>query len=166
MARSCRRQVLHVLHDRGRGGPARRNAFALARAAALEDSPEDSPEARAPQSVQSVPREQSVYSAPGPPSSQPPSLAYRHVSVQSPAAGGGGDGDGGGGGGRGRGGGGGDGDGGGGGGATVGRSEAQMLKPPDTTLPSDCHVIESPVLIRTLMGALSDPRYCVDPKLR
>ena len=116
MARSCRRQVLHVLHDRGRGGPARRNAFALARAAALEDSPEDSPEARAPQSVQSVPREQSVYSAPGPPSSQPPSLAYRHVSVQSPAAGGGGDGDGGGGGGRGRGGGGGDGDGGGGGG--------------------------------------------------
>ena len=34
---------------------------------------------RGPQSTQSVPREHEEYSAPGPPSSQSPSLLYRHV---------------------------------------------------------------------------------------
>ena len=37
---------------------------------------------RGPQSVQSVPRLQDANSAPGPPSSQPPSEAKLHVSVQ------------------------------------------------------------------------------------
>jgi hypothetical protein len=40
---------------------------------------------RRPQSVQSVPRLQSEDSAPGPPSSQNPSEAYAHVSVQAGA---------------------------------------------------------------------------------
>ena len=40
-----------------------------------------------PQSEQSVPKGQSVYSEPGPPSSQMPSEAYRQVSVQRPVAG-------------------------------------------------------------------------------
>ena len=38
-------------------------------------------EPRGPQSVQSVPREQRLYEAPVPPSSQPPSLGHMHVSV-------------------------------------------------------------------------------------
>ena len=38
---------------------------------------------RGPQSVQSVPRLQSEYSAPAPPSSQIPSEAWLHVSVQA-----------------------------------------------------------------------------------
>ena len=80
------------------------------------------------QSVQSLPAPQKAYSAPGPPSSQSPSSAYRQLSshrggnggngggVGRGGNGGGGDGDGGGGGV----GGGGDGDGGGGGGDRIG----------------------------------------------
>ena len=41
----------------------------------------DDVEPRGPQSVQSVPREQRLYDAPVPPSSQPPSLGHMHVSV-------------------------------------------------------------------------------------
>ena len=38
---------------------------------------------REPQSVQSLPYSHDEYSPPGPPSSQSPSLAYRHVSLHA-----------------------------------------------------------------------------------
>ena len=54
---------------------------------------------------------------------------------------------------------------GGGGGAVRGVREAQTSKPPETTDPSDCHVIVVPAAMNTLNGALSEPRYWVVPKV-
>ena len=127
---------------------------------------------RTPQSVQSVPYGQSLYPAPGPPSSQIPSASHRHnasESAHSPGGGdgggvmGGGGGDGGGSGGEGGGGDGGDGGGGGDdGGAGGGTGEAQSVKPGLVTLESLDQLSVSPGAMTTPFGP-AVPEYLVPP---
>jgi hypothetical protein len=64
---------------------ARMTPVAVPQATTLHDVTFSSTSLRTPQSVQSVPMAQDVYCKPGPPSSQSPSEAHTHVSVQRDA---------------------------------------------------------------------------------